>query len=66
MPANKGSMHHNSKMTDEKVRVARRYHTDGDNDGKVWNISELARSFGITHQSMRAILMGDTWKHVDS
>lgn len=69
MPANKGSRHHAAKMTEVTVRAARRAaHRGGEImvDGKRRTVttSSLARKYGVTHQTMRSILMGETWRHV--
>jgi len=59
MPAHKGELHHSTRMTEEKVREARRLWASGD-----YTISNLARKYEISHQSMTAILRGETWRHV--
>lgn len=69
MAANQGSKHHASKMTEAKVRAARKAFTDASwvvVDGKRHpvNASTLARKYGVTHQTMRSILKNETWKHV--
>lgn len=69
MSARQGSKHHAAKMTDATVRAARRAFNEASwvmLDGKRHpvNASTLARKYGVTHQTMRAILRGDTWKHV--
>lgn len=69
MPARKGTNHHASKMTEAKVRAARKSFNEGRAivvDGKrvKVTIASLARKYGITHQSMNAIVHRQTWKHV--
>lgn len=69
MSARPGSKHHAAKMTEATVRAARKANESASwvmLDGKRYpvNASTLARKYGVTHQTMRAILRGDTWKHV--
>lgn len=69
MVAHKGSKHHAAKMTESTVRAARKAYAESSwvlLDGKRHsvNASTLARKYGVTHQTMRSILKGDTWKHV--
>jgi hypothetical protein len=69
MPARKGSKHHAAKMTEATVRAARKAYANASwvmFDGKRHpvNASTLARKYGVTHQTMQAVLDGKTWKHV--
>jgi hypothetical protein len=69
MAARTGSKHHAAKMTDATVRAARKAFAEASwvmVDGKRHpvNTSTLARKYGVTHQTMRAILTGKTWRHV--
>ena len=63
--ANIGTKHHASKMTPAKVRQARKSFAVLDKNGnRKWTQRALAEKYGITPQSMGAILKGRTWKHV--
>lgn len=69
MAANKGSKHHGAKMTEAKVRAARKAYQSASwvvLDGKRHpvNANTLAQKYGVAHQTMRSILRGDTWGHV--
>lgn len=59
MPAAQGIKHHSAKLTTAQVRQARKSHATGK-----WTISGLARKYGVTHQSMHAIIHRKTWKHI--
>jgi len=59
MPARTGVKHHAAKMTAAKVRQARKSYATGN-----WTIVALADKYGITRQSMDAILRHKTWKSV--
>lgn len=48
-----------AKMTEEKVREARRLWATGK-----YRLGELSRKFGITDMPMRSLLQRKTWKHV--
>ncbi|MFF5973637.1 hypothetical protein ACFY7C_19130 [Streptomyces sp. NPDC012769] len=63
--ANLGAKHHASKMTTAKVRQARKsYDVRTANGDRKWTITGLAEKYGITPQSMAAILNRKSWKHV--
>lgn len=69
MSARKGSKHHAAKMTDATVRAARKAYESGNFivvDGKRASVTvnALARKYGVSHQTMHAILKRETWKHV--
>ena len=71
MSARKGTSHHGAKMTDKTVRAARRSYAARDSkqivvDGKLATVSinSLARKYGVSHQTMFALIKGQTWKHV--
>lgn len=74
MPARQGKNHHNAKMTDATVRAARQTYARGgeivapDREGNrkrvPVTVNSLARKYGVSHQTMHALLRGDTWKHV--
>lgn len=69
MSARKGAQHHAAKMTEATVRAARKAYNEASwvmVDGKRHpvNASTLARKYGVTHQTMRALLRGETWGHV--
>ena len=69
MAANTGSKHHATKLTEADVRAARKAAASGKFlvlDGKRHpvNTNTLARKYGVAHQTMRNILTGVTWKHV--
>lgn len=55
----KGSDHHLSRMTEEKVIQARSLYQTGK-----MRISEIARKFGMDSSTMDSIVKGTTWKHV--
>ena len=61
MAANKrlGAKHHASKMTTAKVKQARKSFATGK-----WTQAKLAEKYGISPQSMSAILKRQSWKHV--
>jgi hypothetical protein len=59
MAALQGAKHHNAKMTAAKVRQARKSYDTGK-----WTISDLARKYGISHQTMWSIVHRKTWAHV--
>lgn len=60
-----GTKHHSAKMTPAKVRQARKSWEVRDKHGnRKWTISGLARKYGVSHPSMRAILDRKTWAHV--
>lgn len=64
MPARSGSNHHSAKMTEAKVRTARKWHDEGDPKGEKWSMNALAQKYGITYQSMRAIIRRESWRGV--
>ena len=69
MAANKGSKHHNSKLTPATVRAARKAIEKGGEivvGGKrvKTTVAALARKYGVTHQTMRSAIKGETWGHV--
>lgn len=65
MPNVVGAKHHAAKMTAAKVRQARKSYEVRDRYGnRKWTIAALARKYGVTAPSMRAILDRRTWKHV--
>jgi hypothetical protein len=69
MAARKGSKHHNAKLTNATVREARRVYANGSwimLDGKQHpvNVSNLARKYGVSHQTMYSAIKGHTWRHV--
>lgn len=59
MAARQGAKHHAAKMTTAKVRQARKSFETGK-----WTVKALAEKYGITPQSMHAIIKRTTWKHV--
>lgn len=59
MAARQGAKHHAAKMTTAKVRQARKSYETGK-----WTIKALAEKYGVSHQSMHALLNRKTWKHV--
>ena len=69
MSAKKGAKHHNAKMTAAKVRAARDTYENGSwiiVDGKKApvTVKALADKYGVTHQTMHAIIKRRTWKDV--
>ena len=55
----RGERQGNAKLTDEAVRQIRKLHKEGA------AILRLARAFGVTAPTIRAVLDGKTWKHVE-
>lgn len=69
MSANQGSKHHAAKMTEATVKAARNTFENGKFlmvDGKRHpvTVNALARKYGVSHQTMHAVLKRKTWKHV--
>lgn len=69
MGAKKGAQHHAAKMTEATVKAARNTFENGKFlmvDGKraPVTVNGLARKYGVSHQTMHAILKRKTWKHV--
>lgn len=69
MAAHKGAKHHAAKMTEASVRAARNAYEHGNFilvDGKrsPVTVNALARKYGVSHQTMHAIVKRETWKHV--
>jgi hypothetical protein len=69
MGAKQGAKHHAAKMTEATVRAARHTFENGKYlvvDGKRYpvTVNGLARKYGVSHQTMHAILKRKTWKHV--
>lgn len=54
-----GSDHHNSKLDDEKVAEIKRLFNEGA------FMRDVAEQFGVTINTLYAIIKGITWKHVD-
>ena len=54
----RGEDHHNGRLSEPKVREARRRHTQGE------SVTTIARSYGVTRSTMHAVLEGKTWKWV--
>lgn len=54
----RGSAHGKSKLNDEAVRAIRRAFGEG------VNISALAREYGLSWQTVKAVVDRSTWKHV--
>lgn len=69
MAAHKGAKHHAAKMTEATVRSARNSFENGNFiviDGKrsPVTVNALARKYGVSHQTMHALLKRKTWGHV--
>lgn len=69
MSAKKGAKHHNAKMTAATVRAARETYETGrwilvDGKRQPVNIKNLARKYGVSSQTMHAIIRGKTWTDV--
>jgi hypothetical protein len=69
MAANKGAKHHAAKMTEAGVKAARKAYDNGSFimvDGKRHpvTVNALARKYGVSHQTMHALLKRRTWQHV--
>ena len=58
-----GEQHWDAKLTEHSVRVIRGLAIDHHKYGVK---TELASIFGVTRQTIRDILLGKTWKHVDA
>lgn len=59
MTAKMGAKHHLAKMTNAKVRQARKSYDTGK-----WTIRALADKYGVAPQTMHAIVNRKTWRHV--
>ncbi len=55
----RGDKNANAKLNDEKVAEIRRTY-----DGKFGSKSRMARQYGVSHQTIRAILNNEYWHHV--
>lgn len=69
MSARPGSKHHAAKMTEAKVKAARKAFADAswllvDGKRQPVNISTLAKKYGVSHQAMSDIVKGRSWRHV--
>ncbi|HSE46446.1 MAG TPA: hypothetical protein VLA89_14060 [Gemmatimonadales bacterium] len=65
MPAAYGNKHPKAKMTTAKVRQARKSYEVRDKDGKrKWTLASLAAKYGVTAQTMHAIIHRKSWSHV--
>jgi uncharacterized protein YjcR len=65
MTANQGAKHHNAKMTTTTVRQARKSYEVVDKNGRrKWTVAALAEKYGVSPQTMHAIIKRTTWKHV--
>jgi hypothetical protein len=69
MAASKGSKHHAAKMTEATVRAARRQYESAswlviDGKRQPVNPSNLARKYGVSRETMVALLTRRTWGHV--
>ena len=58
MLTERGSTHHNSKLTEDKVRRMRALSAAGA------SYSSLGRMFGVSHAAARRAVIGKTWRHV--
>ena len=56
--SSKGAGRPAAKLTDATVTLARTLYASGH------RVTELARTFGVTHATMRLALCGKTWRHV--
>lgn len=57
--AGRGTRHHAAKMTNAKVRQARKSYATGK-----WTIAALAAKYDVSWGTMSALLKNETWKHV--
>jgi hypothetical protein len=69
MAANRGSKHHAAKMTEATVREARRKYESASwlvIDGKRQPVTPgtLAKKYGVSRETMVALLSRRTWGHV--
>lgn len=61
----RGAKHHAAKMTDAKVRQARKSYAIRNKRGdRKWTIAALARRYGVSRPAMSDLLNGRTWTHV--
>ena len=59
-----GENNHNSKLNgDEVYEVLILYH-EGDADGELWTIEEIAEAFEVSKGSITDIVYGRTWKDI--
>ena len=54
----RGEHHLSAKLTEAQVREVRRLRESG------LSLSEIGRRFSVSHQSIRAIVVGKSWRHV--
>jgi hypothetical protein len=54
-----GIAHHNSKLNDESVRKIRRMYKH-----RILGAGRLGNIFGVSKQTIQAVLKGETWGHV--
>jgi membrane-bound lytic murein transglycosylase B len=59
MGANKGTKHHNSKLTPAKVRAARKTYATGKT-----TFRKLADKYSVSEQTIWSAITGRTWKDV--
>lgn len=59
MSARPGAKHHSAKLTNVKVRTARKHHADG-----TATTAQLAKRYGVSWPAMHSAITGHTWKHV--
>lgn len=55
----RGSDNHSARLTEVDVRAIRQAFS-----GRYGQVTELARQYGVTQPAMRAVVLGQTWKHV--
>lgn len=60
--AHKGSKHHLARLTEELVLEAREWYYE--KPGAI-SMAELGRLYGVSDNTMRNIIKGVTWKHVE-
>lgn len=57
----RGEKHYCSKLTEERVRTARRLHTLDPNE---WNSVTLTKMMGVSQHNMWKVINGLSWRHV--
>lgn len=57
----RGESHVRSKLTEEAVRWIRINHKKGNHK---WGAAAMSRRFGVSKETVLALLRGQTWKHV--
>lgn len=56
--SNRGERHGKAKLTEKQVRAIRAAHKDG------VTMYRLAKQYGVSHWTIKHLLLGETWGHV--